>query len=302
MLSQQSRATIAPTSCDWGLGDMSQVTHLRPMKYRSIWISDVHLGFRGCQADFLLNFLQSTECKQLYLVGDIIDVWAMKGGLFWPQSHNNVVRAVLDKARGGTEVVYVPGNHDELLRDHLGSEYGNVRLCDELVHTTADGRQFLILHGDKFDQVVQNGRWLAMLGSRLYDLLLSANHRLNAFRRRLGFGYWSLAAYLKHRVKNAVNYIGNFEQAVAEEARRRAVDGMICGHIHHAEIREIDGVTYCNCGDWVESCTALVEHHDGTIELLRWTEARQVLTSEQPQPMPLPRPAAAAAAVAARLG
>ncbi len=293
---------MSPTRIDWDLGDMSQVKHLRPLKYRSIWISDVHLGFRGCQADFLLNFLQSTECKQLYLVGDIIDVWAMKGGLFWPQAHNNVVRAVLDKARGGTEVVYVPGNHDEILRDHLGSEYGNVRLCDEVIHTTADGRQFLIMHGDKFDQVVQNGRWLAVLGSRLYDLLLAANHRLNAFRRRLGFGYWSLAAYLKHRVKNAVNYIGNYEQAVADEARRRDVDGMICGHIHHAEIRDIDGVTYCNCGDWVESCTALVEHHDGTIELLRWTEAQQVLSCEPAQPMPVPRPAAAAAAVAARLG
>ena len=227
---------------------MSQVQYLRPLKYRSIWISDVHLGFRGCQAEFLLDFLQATECKQLYLVGDIIDVWAMKSGLFWPQAHNNVVRAVLDKARTGTEVIYVPGNHDEVLRDHLGSEYGNVRLRDELVHTTADGRTFLIMHGDKFDQVVQNGRWLAMLGSRLYDLLLTANHRLNAVRRRLGFGYWSLAAYLKHRVKDAVNYIGNFEEAVADEARRRDVDGMICGHIHHAEIRDIDGVTYCNCG------------------------------------------------------
>jgi UDP-2,3-diacylglucosamine pyrophosphatase LpxH len=260
------------------------VERLHPLKYRSIWISDVHLGFRGCQADFLLDFLQATECKQLYLVGDIIDVWAMKNGVFWPQSHNNVVRAILDKARGGTEVIYVPGNHDEILRAHIGSDFGNVAVRDEIVHTTADGRRFLILHGDKFDHVVQHRRWLAVLGAHLYDMLLSFNHRLNWVRKRLGLGYWSLAAYLKHRVKDAVNYIGDFEQTVAAEAKARGVDGMICGHIHHAEIRDIDGVTYCNCGDWVESCTALVEHHDGTMELMRWTEEQEVLTVEWPLP------------------
>jgi UDP-2,3-diacylglucosamine pyrophosphatase LpxH len=267
------------------------VKRIHPLKCRTIWISDVHLGFRGCQAEFLLDFLQATECRRLYLVGDIIDVWAMKKGVYWPQSHNNVVRAILDKARDGTEVIYVPGNHDEILRSHIGSDFGNLAVRDEVVHTTVGGRRFLILHGDKFDHVVQNEPWLALLGSRLYDLLLSVNHRLNWVRKRLGLGYWSLAAYLKYRVKNAVNYIGSFEAAVAAEAKARDVDGMICGHIHHAEIRDIAGVTYCNCGDWVESCTALVEHHDGSMELLRWTEEQEVVTSEWPLP-------AAAAAMA----
>jgi UDP-2,3-diacylglucosamine pyrophosphatase LpxH len=274
---------------------MSQVEHLRPLRVRSIWISDVHLGFRGCQANFVLDFLQTVECRQLYLVGDIIDMWAMRNGLFWPRAHNEVVRAIFDKAGRGTEVVYVPGNHDDAFRDHIGSELGRVVVRDEVVHVTADGRRFLVLHGDKFDQVVQNQRWLAVLGSRLYDLLLAANHGLNVVRRRLGLGYWSLAAYLKQRVKNAVNYIGDFEQVVADEARRHGVDGMICGHIHHAEMRDIDGVTYCNCGDWVESCTALVEHHDGRMELLRWTEGRQVIATTPAQPQPQPVPAMARA-------
>jgi len=255
---------------------MGRIERLVPLRYRSIWISDVHLGFRGCQADFLLDFLQSTECRQLYLVGDIVDLWAMKKAVFWPQAQNNVVRALLDKARNGTQVIYVPGNHDEAFREHCGIDFGNVLVREEAVHETADGRRFLVIHGDRFDRVVQNGRWLAVLGSRLYDLLLGLNRRWNAVRRGMGLGYWSLAAFLKHKVKNAVNYIGNFEQAVAQEARRHGVDGMICGHIHHAEMRPIDGILYCNCGDWVESCTALVEHHDGRLELLRWTDAAQV--------------------------
>jgi len=274
---------------------MTKIERLRPLKVRSIWVSDVHLGFRGCQADFLLDFLQSVECRQLYLVGDIRDLWAMKGGLFWPRAHNDVVRAVFDKAQNGTQVIYVPGNHDDPFREHIGVDLGPVTVRDEIVHTTADGRRFLVLHGDKFDQVVQCQPWLAVLGARLYALLLAANRGLNSVRRRLGLGYWSLAACLKRRVKNAVSYIGHFEQAVAEEASRRDVDGMICGHIHHAEMRDIQGVTYCNCGDWVESCTALVEHHDGRLELLRWTEARQVIASSQARPEPQPLPAAAMA-------
>jgi UDP-2,3-diacylglucosamine pyrophosphatase LpxH len=258
---------------------------MRPLRYRSIWISDVHLGLRGCQAEFLLDFLQSTECKQLYLVGDIVDLWAMKKGIYWPQAHNNVVRALLDKARNGTAVIYVPGNHDEVFREHCGNDFGNVQVREEVIHEAADGRRFLVMHGDRFDSVVQNGRWLAVLGSRLYDFLLGLNRRVNGLRRALGLEYWSLAAFLKHKVKNAVNYIGNFEEAVASEAQRHGVDGMICGHIHHAEMRPIDGILYCNCGDWVESCTALVEHHDGSLELLRWTDAAQVsLTGLEPAP------------------
>ena len=267
---------------------MSQVEALRPLRYRTIWISDVHLGFRGCQAEFLLDFLRATACRQLYLVGDIIDMWALRKGLYWPDAHNQVVQAVLEKARNGTQVTYVPGNHDELLRGHLGAEFAGVAIRDELVHTTVDGRRLLVLHGDKFDQVVQNGRWLAMLGATLYDTVLAISQPVHRIRRRLGLRYWSLAAFLKHKVKNAVNYIGNFEQAVAAEAQRHQVDGMVCGHIHHAEMREIEGVNYCNCGDWVESCTALVEHHNGRMELLRWTEIREVLGRNDniaPQPL-----------------
>jgi UDP-2,3-diacylglucosamine pyrophosphatase LpxH len=276
---------------------MSQLERLRPLRVRSIWISDVHLGFRGCQAEFVLNFLESSDCRQLYLVGDILDCWAMQKGLYWPASHNAVAGAIYDKARRGTEVIYVPGNHDDLFRGHLGSDFGPIKIRDELIHTTVDGRRFLVLHGDKFDQVVQGQRWLAVLGANLYDLLLAVNHRFNGLRRCLGLGYWSLAAHLKQRVKKAVNYIGNFEQAVAAEAARHGVDGMICGHIHHAEMRDIGGVTYCNCGDWVESCTALVEHHDGRMELLRWTEGHQVIATAQPcpEPQPVPVPAAAMA-------
>lgn len=251
---------------------MSDVTRINPLRYRSIFISDVHLGFRGCQAELVLDFLKATQCRQLYLVGDIVDVWAMHKGIYWPESHNAVVREVLEKARTGTQVIYVPGNHDELLRGHLGANFGNVTVRDEIVHLTAAGQRLLVLHGDRFDGVVQNGRWLAKLGSRAYDNLLALNGLVSQVRRRLGLKYWSLAGYLKHKVKKAVSYIGNFETAVAAEARRRGVDGLVCGHIHHAEMRDIEGVVYANCGDWVESCTALVEHHDGRLQLLRWTD------------------------------
>lgn len=265
---------------------MSDVKRMHPLKYRSIFISDVHLGFRGCQARFLLDFLRSTHCKQLYLVGDIVDLWAMKGGLYWPDAHNQVVRAVLEKARTGTEVIYIPGNHDALFRDHLDVCFGDVRVCDEVVHTTADGRRFLVLHGDKFDGVVQHSLWLARLGSHAYDRLLALNGFISRVRALFGLKYWSLAGYLKHRVKDAVSYIGNYEHAVATEARQRDLDGMICGHIHHAEMRQIADVTYCNCGDWVESCTALVEHHDGRLEVLRWTDAYPESLSAAPAQEP----------------
>lgn len=252
---------------------MSDIRRLSPLKYRSIFISDLHLGFRGCQVHFLLDFLRATQCKRLYLVGDIVDLWAMKSRLYWPKAHNQVVRELFEKARNGTEVIYIPGNHDELLRAHLDLYLGDIRVCDEMVHITADGRRFLVLHGDRFDRVVQYSPWLAQVGSHAYDRLLALNGWLSRIRSALGLKYWSLAGYLKRRVKKAVNYIGSYEQAVAAEASERRLDGMICGHIHHAEIREIQGVTYCNCGDWVESCTALVEHHDGRLELLRWTDA-----------------------------
>ena len=253
---------------------MNNLSTLRPLRVRTIWISDVHLGFRGCRAELLLDFLHAAECEHLYLVGDIIDVWDMKKGIYWPQEHNNVVRTVLGKAKHGTRVVFVPGNHDEVFRDHVGSRLGNVEIVEHAIHTTREGLRYLVVHGDEYDAVVTCHPWLARLGSHAYDLLLASNRYLNVVRRQFGLGYWSLAGFLKRKVKNAVSYITGFEEAVARDARRRGVDGVICGHIHHAEIRDIDGVRYVNCGDWVESHTAVVEHFDGSLELLRWQDAR----------------------------
>lgn len=249
-----------------------QVGHNEKIKVRSVWISDIHLGFRGCSADFLLDFLHKVECDYLYLVGDIIDIWEMKKKMYWPQAHNNVIRTLLGKAKHNTKVVYVPGNHDEVLRDFDGAVFGNVEIQNEIIHTTADNKKLLILHGDQFDSVVKISPLLAKVGSRLYEYLLRANRWVNFVRRKLGFSYWSLAAFLKHRVKNAVQYISNFEEAVAHEAARQGVDGVVCGHIHRAEIARHHDIDYFNCGDWVESCTALVEHPDGTMEILNWTE------------------------------
>ncbi len=242
------------------------------IRVKSVFISDVHLGFPGCSAKFLLDFLRNTECEKIYLVGDIIDFLYMRKKRYWPQEHNDVIRTLLGKAKHGTQVIYVPGNHDEPIRAHNHLVMGNVMIENEIVHTTADGKRFLVLHGDQFDSVVKNSHLLELIGSKAYDYLLRANHLVNFMRYRLGLPYWSLAAALKHKVKGAVNYISNFESAVSQMARQRDVDGMICGHIHRAEIRQIDDVLYCNCGDWVESCTALVENHDGSLEILNWTE------------------------------
>jgi UDP-2,3-diacylglucosamine pyrophosphatase LpxH len=242
------------------------------IKVRSVWISDVHLGFRGCSADFLLDFLHQTECEYLYLVGDIVDVWEMKKRMYWPQAHNNVIRTILGKAKHNTKVIYVPGNHDEVLRDFDGMVLGNVEIQNEAIHTTADGKKLLIIHGDQFDGIVKCSPIISKIGSRLYDYLLRANRWVNFIRRKLGFTYWSLAAFLKHKVKNAVQYIGNFEEAVANEASRQNVDGVVCGHIHRPEITRLHDVDYYNCGDWVESCTALVEHPDGKMEIINWTD------------------------------
>ncbi|HEX7029960.1 MAG TPA: UDP-2,3-diacylglucosamine diphosphatase [Gammaproteobacteria bacterium] len=247
-------------------------THLDPKRYRAIWISDIHLGFRGCAAELLLDFLHSVECDTLYLVGDIIDIWELERRVYWPQAHNNVIRTLLGKAKLGTRVVYIPGNHDELLRDYCGMDFGNIEVRRDAIHETADGRKLLIMHGDEMDSVVQCSRFLAVIGSRAYDWLLWANRYVNAIRKRLGKPYWSLAAFLKHKVKNAVNFISSFEKGVAHEARRRGADGVVCGHIHRAEIRDIDGILYCNDGDWVESCTALTENFDGALEIVHWAD------------------------------
>jgi UDP-2,3-diacylglucosamine pyrophosphatase LpxH len=248
---------------------------LQAARYRTIWISDIHLGTRGCKADLLLEFLRHTRADTLYLVGDIIDGWRLKRSWYWNQSHNDVVQKLLRKARKGTRVIYVPGNHDEALRDFTDLQFGGVMVQMEAIHVTADGRRLLVTHGDHFDGIVTYAKWLALLGDAAYAFALNLNTWFNHLRHRLGLPYWSLSAYLKHRVKNAVEFISDYEQAIAEEARRRHVDGVVCGHIHHAEIREINGVLYCNDGDWVESCTALVEHLDGRLEILRWAEMRE---------------------------
>tara|TARA_R110000868_G_scaffold1253_11_gene9756 strand:+ start:11914 stop:12864 length:951 start_codon:yes stop_codon:yes gene_type:complete len=245
-------------------------------RYRTIWISDVHLGTRGCKADYLLEFMRQTDSEYLYLVGDIIDGWRLKKTWYWNQSQNDVIQKILRKARKGTTVIYVPGNHDEALRDYTAMQFGGVSVEREALHETADGRRFLVLHGDDFDGVVTYARWLAFLGDRAYNIALTTNHWFNLMRRGLGLPYWSLSAYLKHKVKNAVEFVSRFEGAVAAEARRRGVDGVVCGHIHHAEMRDIDGVLYCNDGDWVESCTALVEHMDGRLEIIRFAEIGHV--------------------------
>ncbi|MGB7904807.1 MAG: UDP-2,3-diacylglucosamine diphosphatase [Steroidobacteraceae bacterium] len=255
------------------------------LRLRSVFISDVHLGFKGCRAEFLLDFLRRVECEQIYLVGDIIDLWSLQRSFYWPQAHNDVIRTILGKAKHGTRVVYVPGNHDRAFRDHDGLTLGNVEICLEAIHETADGRRFLVLHGDEFDSIVRASPLLESLGNRAYAAALRLNRYVNAVRQMLGYPYWSLAAFLKHKVKNAVKYIANFERALAVEAQRRGVDGVICGHIHRAEITEIDGILYCNDGDWVESCTTLVEDFAGRLSLLRWTETAEVLAGTQALPL-----------------
>ena len=255
------------------------------IRLRTVFLSDTHLGFKGCRAEFLLDFLRRVECEQIYLVGDIIDVWSLTRSFYWPQAHNDVIRTILGKAKHGTQVVYVPGNHDRPFRDHDGLVLGNVEIRRQAVHCTADGRWLLVLHGDEFDSIVRASPLLESVGSQAYAIALTLNRWLNTLRRSLGYPYWSLSAFLKDRVKNAVKYIANFERAIAAEARRRGLDGVVCGHIHRAEIRDIDGITYCNDGDWVESCTALVEDFQGRLSLLRWTEQAEVLAGGQAVPL-----------------
>jgi UDP-2,3-diacylglucosamine pyrophosphatase LpxH len=250
------------------------------LRYRAIWLSDIHLGTRGCQADMLLDFLKHTESDVLYLVGDIVDGWRLKKSWYWPQAHNDVVQKILRRARKGAQVFMIPGNHDEAFRDYIGLQFGGVTILEDTIHTAADGKRYLVIHGDQFDAVVRYAKWLAFVGDTAYTFLLWLNTLLNKGRRKLGFPYWSLSAYLKHKTKKAVEFIGDYETALTDEARRRQVDGVICGHIHHAEMRDMDGVLYVNDGDWVESCTALVEHPDGRLEILRWADivaARQAV-------------------------
>lgn len=259
---------------------MTPLYRMRPLKYRAIWISDVHLGYKGCKADYLLDFLRSTECDFLFLVGDIIDVWSMKRVMYWPQEHNNVIRTILGKAKHGTKVIYIPGNHDVQFRDHAGMAFGNLEIHEEYTHETADGRRVRMLHGDKYDTMMKCGWLTEFIGNLSYDLLLYLNRLTARMRSQCGLRYWSLSSYIKSRVKNAVKHIRHFEEIVASDTKRQGFDVVVCGHIHSADIRMIDDILYCNDGDWVEHCTALVENHDGSIELIHWSD-RQLALKDQ---------------------
>ena len=241
-----------------------------PRHFRALFISDIHLGARGCQAAKLLDFLRYHEADTIYLFGDIVDGWAMRSGFYWPQSHNDVVQKLLRKARKGTRIVYTPGNHDEFLRGYYGTHFGGIEVLEHAIHQGADGRAYLVVHGDHFDLVVTQARWLALLGDKAYDTAIFVNRIFNNIRRSLGLGYWSLSQWAKLKVKNAVSYIGEYERALAADARKHNAQGIICGHIHHAAIHDDFGIRYVNCGDWVESCTAVAEHHDGQMEIIRW--------------------------------
>jgi UDP-2,3-diacylglucosamine pyrophosphatase LpxH len=242
------------------------------LRARALFLSDIHLGTRACRAEELLSLLKEYECEYIFLVGDIIDFWAMSRGIYWPQLHNTVVQKILKKARHDVHVYLIPGNHDEALREYVGSAFGDIHVVREHVHCAADGRRYLILHGDEYDQVTTCHRWVSLLGDIAYSWLVHVNRVLSLVRRKLGIsGHWSLADYAKRSVLHAVSFISNFEESVVHNVKHRGLDGVICGHIHTAAIKRIDGITYINCGDWVDSCTAVVEHYDGRMELVRWS-------------------------------
>ena len=272
--------TLAPISMA-DVADLADFANSRPhlperiverTRYRTIWISYVHLGTRGCNAQMLIDFLDHVDSDTMYLVGDIVDGWRLRRRFFWPAAHNDVVWRLLKRAGRGTRMVFIPGNHDEVFRQFCGLDFGGIAIRRNAVHETADGRRLLVLHGDEFDAITLAHRWLAHVGDGAYTMLMAANRLLNGCRRRLGLPYWSLSKHAKARVKNAVAFISRFEEIVAEAAGARGVDGVVCGHIHTAEMREIGGVAYYNDGDWVESATALVEHVDGRMEILHWAD------------------------------
>lgn len=254
--------------------------------YRTIFISDVHLGMRSSQATALLDFLRERDAETYYLVGDIVDFWKVQRGPHWPQSHNDVLQKLLRKTRKGSRMIFIPGNHDDGLRDYCGMSFGGIEIRRDAIHEGANGKKYLVLHGDEFDVVVRYARWLAFLGDRSYDVALALNIPLNFARRIFGFDHWSLAQYLKLKVKSAVKFIGEYEEALSHEAKRRGADGLICGHIHHANNRMLGAIHYLNCGDWVESCTAIGERHDGTFEIIDW---KAVMAARSARKLALPR-------------
>ncbi len=246
------------------------MAHQPKTKYRTVWLSDIHLGTKACRVERLVAFLQSVSCEYLYLVGDVIDLWSLKRKWYWPKTHSDVIRRLLKRDAKGTKIVFVPGNHDEMFREYNGLHFGGVEIANVAYHTTADGKRVMMVHGDMFDAIVKNYTLITHLGDWAYDWLLAINIGLNRIRRMFGWGYWSLAAAVKQRVKKMISFVSGYEQSLVKYAKQHKADVIISGHIHRPDLREIDGVTYANCGDWVESCSALVEHFDGRIELLRF--------------------------------
>jgi UDP-2,3-diacylglucosamine pyrophosphatase LpxH len=253
------------------------------MRYRTLFLSDVHLGTPGCQAEMLLGFLEKNPADTIYLIGDIVDAWRLRRGWFWPQSHNDVVQELLARAHDGARIYYIPGNHDEVLRSYLGTHFGGVEVMETATHVTADGRRLLVTHGDQFDSIVVNAKWLAHVGDRAYEFALWLNTWVNRAKRLWGGQYWSLSNWAKQQVKQAVNFISEYERVLADEARRKGYDGIVCGHIHRACIRKIEGLDYINTGDWVESCTAVVERMDGTLHLIDWAAEMRLRDSQPPR-------------------
>jgi UDP-2,3-diacylglucosamine pyrophosphatase LpxH len=264
-----------------------QASMIEGERHRALFISDIHLGLKACQAEAVIEFLRLVDAETIYLVGDIVDGWAIKSGWHWPQSHNDVVQKLLRKARKGSRIIYLPGNHDEFLRDYYGSHFGGIEVQEQAVHDAADGKRYLVIHGDQYDFVIRHARWLAHLGDAAYDFALWLNRAVSIVRRRLGLPYWSLSAWAKLKVKNAVSAVSRFEEELASEAKKRDLQGVICGHIHHAIERNINGITYLNTGDWVESRTAIVEHYDGRMEILRF-DAMLKAKPVEPKAAPLP--------------
>ncbi len=273
---------VAQLVMDSGFTDLADFAHSTPVipektiggrrQFRTIWISDIHLGTRGCNAGMLIDFLDHVDSETLYLVGDIIDGWRLKKKFYWPAAHNDIVWRLLKRAKRGAKVIYIPGNHDEVFRQFSGLDFGGISIRRKAIHQTADGRRLLVLHGDEFDAITLAHKWLAHVGDFAYNGLMALNRGVNAFRRRFNMPYWSLSKHAKAKVKNAVEFISNYEEIVAQAAGARGVDGVVCGHIHTAEHRMIHGIEYWNDGDWVEGCTALVEHFDGRMEVLHWAD------------------------------
>jgi UDP-2,3-diacylglucosamine pyrophosphatase LpxH len=263
---------------------------------RSVFLSDIHLGTRACQADRLLEFLREYPAEHLYLIGDIIDFWSMSRGIQWSRAQNTVIQKVLRRARHGEKVVFIPGNHDEALREYDGTTFGDIIVANEYIHETADGRRFLLVHGDEYDQVTRYHKWVAVLGDIAYNFLVRVNGWISLIRRTLGLsGYWSLAGFAKRKVKSALQFIFDFEDSVIHNVRQRGLDGVICGHIHWASIKEVDGLTYINCGDWVDSCTGIIEHLDGKLELVDWDGLPNVLPGAADYDAVMPEPSRKAA-------